>query len=53
MDREEQMKWHWERNKKLMKINPDRYFYKVESGLTVPFGHTIGTDILTLHFGMF
>lgn len=53
MTREEQMKWHWERHNKMMKINPDRYFKKIESGLTMPHYLSPAIDPTTLHYGMF
>jgi len=36
-----------------MEVNPERYFYKVKSGLFVPYGYAPGADMLTLHYGMF
>ena len=36
-----------------MDIDADKYFYKVQSGMLVPFGFTPGVDLLTLHYGMF
>ena len=53
MTREEQMKWHWTRLRKLMEINPKLYFHDVESGLQMPTAIVPGICPLTLHFGMF
>jgi hypothetical protein len=36
-----------------MEINPDLYFYKVESGIMMPIAMQPGVDPLTLHYGMF
>jgi acyl-CoA oxidase len=36
-----------------MKVDPDKYFYKVQSGQMVPFGFVPGVDMTTLHYGMF
>jgi hypothetical protein len=53
MTREEQQKYHWERNNRLMRVDPDKYFYNIKSGLFIPFGFVPGIDLLTLHYGMF
>jgi len=36
-----------------MEINPDKYFYKVESSTLMPTNMVPGIDPLTLHYGMF
>ena len=53
MTREEQMKWHWTKLKKMMEINPDLYFKNVESGLMMPWIFYPGIDPTVLHYGMF
>jgi hypothetical protein len=53
MSREEQMEYQWERLSKLFEINPDLYFYSVESGMMMPLPMQTGIDPLTLHYGMF
>ena len=53
MTREEQMKWIWQLKKNQMKINPERYFYQIESSLHMPQLMTPGIDNTALHYGMF
>ena len=53
MTREEQQKQMWIRLKKLMEINPDRYFDSLEVGLPMPQRLTPGICPTSLHFGMF
>lgn len=47
------MKWHWLRYKKLMEINPKRYFLALESGLMSPPYTVASIEPLGLHYGMF
>jgi hypothetical protein len=47
------MEWHWKRHKKLMEIDPTKYYHTVESGLTMPLLLVPGVDPMTLHYGMF
>lgn len=53
MTREEQMKYIWQIKKKQMEVDPDRYFYKVESGVMMPHYLAPGIDPTSLHVGMF
>jgi hypothetical protein len=47
------MKWLWMRLKRLMEINPERYFDNVESGLCTPLSLTPGISPESLHYTMF
>ena len=53
LDRDTQQKLQWERAAKLMKIDPDYYFYNVKDGVFSPLAGNPHIDITTLHYGMF